>query len=78
MMGWMHDSLDYFKKDPIYRKHHHSELTFSMVYGFTENYVKVKTPWNPELFNTLQEVVLTHIDEDGTVRVEFLKKEIIL
>jgi 1,4-alpha-glucan branching enzyme len=38
MMGWMHDSLDYFKKDPIYRKHHHSELTFSMVYGFTENF----------------------------------------
>jgi len=38
MMGWMHDTLDYFKKDPIYRKHHHSELTFSMVYGFTENF----------------------------------------
>jgi 1,4-alpha-glucan branching enzyme len=38
MMGWMHDTLAYFKKDPIYRKHHHSELTFSMVYGFTENF----------------------------------------
>ncbi|MFM7089771.1 MAG: alpha amylase C-terminal domain-containing protein, partial [Bacteroidota bacterium] len=38
MMGWMHDTLNYFKKDPIYRKHHHSELTFSMVYGFTENF----------------------------------------
>jgi 1,4-alpha-glucan branching enzyme len=38
MMGWMHDTLQYFKKDPIYRKHHHNELTFSMVYGFTENF----------------------------------------
>ena len=55
-----------------------SENKEGYIYGFTENYVKVKTPWNPELFNTLQEVVLTHIDEDGTVRVEFLKKEIIL
>ncbi len=55
-----------------------SENKEGYIYGFTENYVKVKTPWNPELFNTLQEVVLTHIDEDGTVRVEFLKKEVIL
>ena len=55
-----------------------SENKEGYIHGFTENYVKVKTPWNPELFNTLQEVVLTHIDEDGTVRVEFLKKEIIL
>ena len=55
-----------------------SENKEGYIYGFTENYVKVKTPWNPELFNTLKEVVLTHIDEDGTVRVEFLKKEIIL
>jgi 1,4-alpha-glucan branching enzyme len=38
MMGWMHDTLNYFKKDPIYRKHHHNQLTFSMVYGFTENF----------------------------------------
>lgn len=55
-----------------------SENKEGYIYGFTENYVKVKMPWNPELFNTLQEVVLTHIDEVGTVRVEFLKKEIIL
>jgi len=41
------------------------------IYGFTENYVKVKAPWNPELANTLQDVVLTKIDEDGAVRVEF-------
>ncbi len=41
------------------------------VHGFTENYVKVKSPWNPELINTLHEVVLTEIDEDGLVRFEF-------
>jgi threonylcarbamoyladenosine tRNA methylthiotransferase MtaB len=41
------------------------------IHGFTENYVKVKTPWNPELVNTLHQVNLTHIDEDGSVRMEF-------
>jgi len=40
--------------------------------GFTENYVKVKTPWNPELVNTLQKVKLTEIDEDGLVRFDFI------
>ncbi|WP_304199365.1 tRNA (N(6)-L-threonylcarbamoyladenosine(37)-C(2))-methylthiotransferase MtaB [Flavobacterium alvei] len=43
------------------------------IHGFTENYVRVKTPWNPELANTLQEINLTKIDEDGSVRLEFLK-----
>ena len=38
-MGWMHDTLRYFKKNPIYRKHHHGELPFRMVYAFSENYV---------------------------------------
>lgn len=38
--------------------------------GFTENYVKVKAPWNPELVNTLKEITLTEIDEDGLVRFE--------
>ena len=41
------------------------------IHGFTENYVKVKTPWNPELVNSLHEVELTKIDEDGLVRFEF-------
>lgn len=40
------------------------------IHGFTENYVKVKAPWNPELVNTLHEVTLTRIDEDGYVRFE--------
>lgn len=41
------------------------------IHGFTENYVKVKTPWNPELVNTLHEINLTRIDEDGSVRLKF-------
>ena len=38
-MGWMHDSLDYVAKDPLYRSHHHGQMTFSLVYAFAENYV---------------------------------------
>jgi 1,4-alpha-glucan branching enzyme len=40
-MGWMHDMLAYFTKDPIYRKFHHNNLTFALVYAFTENFVLV-------------------------------------
>jgi threonylcarbamoyladenosine tRNA methylthiotransferase MtaB len=43
------------------------------IHGFTENYVKVKTPWNPDLVNTLHQVRLTKIDEDGCVRIEFIE-----
>ncbi|MEJ2052823.1 MAG: 1,4-alpha-glucan branching protein GlgB [Calditrichaceae bacterium] len=38
-MGWMHDTLDYFSRDPLYRKYHQNQLTFSAVYAFTENFV---------------------------------------
>ena len=38
-MGWMHDTLKYMKYDPIYRQHHHHQLTFSFVYSFSENYM---------------------------------------
>ncbi|WP_440581976.1 1,4-alpha-glucan branching enzyme [Streptomyces flavofungini] len=38
-MGWMHDSLDYVTKEPVHRKYHHNEMTFSMVYAYSENYV---------------------------------------
>ncbi|MBJ7881807.1 tRNA (N(6)-L-threonylcarbamoyladenosine(37)-C(2))-methylthiotransferase MtaB [Gelidibacter salicanalis] len=48
-----------------------SENKEGYIHGFTENYVKVKTPWNPDLVNTLHDVELTKIDEDGTVRFEF-------
>jgi 1,4-alpha-glucan branching enzyme len=38
-MGWMHDTLGYFALDPLYRRYHHNELTFSMIYAFTENFI---------------------------------------
>jgi 1,4-alpha-glucan branching enzyme len=38
-MGWMHDTLDYFSKDPVHRRWHHNQLTFSLIYAFSENYV---------------------------------------
>jgi 1,4-alpha-glucan branching enzyme len=40
-MGWMHDSLSYFSKDPIYRKYHHNQVTFGLWYAYTENFVLV-------------------------------------
>ncbi|QRM89910.1 tRNA (N(6)-L-threonylcarbamoyladenosine(37)-C(2))-methylthiotransferase MtaB [Lacinutrix sp. WUR7] len=51
-----------------------SENKEGYIHGFTENYVKVKTPWNPELVNTLQDVTLTKIDDDGIVRFDFIKE----
>ena len=47
------------------------------IHGFTENYVKVKAPWNPEMVNTLHEVELTEIDGDGLVRFEFVANVIV-
>ncbi|ASP47267.1 1,4-alpha-glucan branching protein GlgB [Cognaticolwellia beringensis] len=38
-MGWMNDTLKYMERDPIYRQHHHSEMTFGLVYSFSENFV---------------------------------------
>ncbi|MBN2069788.1 MAG: 1,4-alpha-glucan branching protein GlgB [Opitutales bacterium] len=40
-MGWMHDTLEYFQKDPIHRKWHHNNLTFGMVYQYSENFIQV-------------------------------------
>ena len=39
MMGWMHDTLTYFKNDPVHRKFHQNEITFSIMYAFTENFM---------------------------------------
>ncbi|WP_405383241.1 1,4-alpha-glucan branching protein GlgB [Maribacter sp. LLG6340-A2] len=39
MMGWMHDTLQFFQKEPIYRRHHQNDITFSMTYAFTENFM---------------------------------------
>jgi 1,4-alpha-glucan branching enzyme len=38
-MGWMHDTLQYFRRDPVHRRYHHGELTFRMVYAFNENFI---------------------------------------
>jgi 1,4-alpha-glucan branching enzyme len=38
-MGWMHDTLDYFKEDPLHRRHHHQKLSFGLMYAFAENFV---------------------------------------
>jgi 1,4-alpha-glucan branching enzyme len=38
-MGWMHDTLNYFSKDSIYRRYHHNNLTFSLIYAFSENFI---------------------------------------
>ena len=46
------------------------------IHGFTENYVKVKLPWNPELVNTVHKIRLTKIDEDGLVRFDFVEEPI--
>ncbi len=39
MMGWMHDTIKYFSTDPLFRKYHHNQITFSLVYTFTENFM---------------------------------------
>ncbi|MEM8506930.1 MAG: tRNA (N(6)-L-threonylcarbamoyladenosine(37)-C(2))-methylthiotransferase MtaB [Bacteroidota bacterium] len=48
------------------------------IHGFTENYVKVKAPWDPGLVNTLHRVRLTEIDEDGLVRFEYVPEKILV
>lgn len=53
-----------------------SENKEGYIHGFTENYVKVKTPWNPDLVNTLHEINLTKIDEDGSIRMKFREVEV--
>ena len=55
-----------------------SENKEGYIHGFTENYVKVKVPWNPDLVNTLQRVCLTKIDKDGLVRFDFIDELISL
>ncbi|WP_415371613.1 tRNA (N(6)-L-threonylcarbamoyladenosine(37)-C(2))-methylthiotransferase MtaB [Patiriisocius sp. Uisw_047] len=47
------------------------------IHGFTQNYVKVKALWNPELVNTLHKVALTSIDEDGLVRFDFVNEKVL-
>lgn len=68
-----------FYENQINTKHtvlFESENKEGYIHGFTENYVKVKTPWNPELVNTLHEIELTKIDDDGLVRFNFMKEPV--
>ena len=51
-----------------------SENKEGYIYGFTENYVKVKAPWNPAFINTLHTITLTSIEEDGLVRFNFVEE----
>ena len=53
-----------------------SENKGGYIHGFTENYVKVKAPWNPELCNTLHPIKLLRIDEDGLVRFEWINETV--
>lgn len=55
-----------------------SENKEGYIHGFTENYVKVKAPWNPKFVNTLHDVTLTEIDEDGLVRFNFVKEKAVI
>ncbi len=55
-----------------------SENREGYIQGFTENYVKVKTPWNPELVNTVHQIELTKIDDDGLVRMNFVEQPVYL
>ena len=55
-----------------------SENKKGFIHGFTENYVKVKAPWNPELMNTLHTIKLTKIDEDGLVRFDFVAEDVMI
>ena len=53
-----------------------SENKEGYINGFTENYVKVKSPWNPEFVNTIHKITLTTIDEDGLVRFDFVNETV--
>jgi len=54
-----------------------SENKDGYIHGFTENYIKVKAPWNPELVNTLHNIKLTEIDDDGLVRFDFAEETVL-
>ena len=52
------------------------ENKLGYIHGFTENYVKVKTAWDPGLVNTIHRIKLSSIDEDGMVRFEWVEKRV--
>ncbi|MDA8686664.1 tRNA (N(6)-L-threonylcarbamoyladenosine(37)-C(2))-methylthiotransferase MtaB [Robiginitalea sp.] len=77
-------SLSEKKRRAFYQKHLSAEFEVlfegenkkGYIHGFTENYIKVKSPWNPDLVGTTQRVVLTEMDSDGLVRFKPLSSEV--
>jgi threonylcarbamoyladenosine tRNA methylthiotransferase MtaB len=73
------------KRRAFYESQINAELTVlfegenkkGYIHGFTENYVKVKSPWNPELVNTLHKVKLREIDQDGLVRFDWIDQTVL-
>ncbi len=55
-----------------------SENKQGYIHGFTENYIKVKTPWNPELVNTIRDIKLTEIADDGSVRFDLQENSLLI
>jgi threonylcarbamoyladenosine tRNA methylthiotransferase MtaB len=55
-----------------------SENREGYIHGFTENYIKVKAPWNPELVNTIQDIQLTEIADDGLVRFDLQENSLLI
>ena len=78
-------SLSEKKRRAFYQQHLSAEFEVlfegenkkGYIHGFTENYIKVKSPWNPDLIGTTQRVVLTEMDSDGLVRFKPLSSEVI-
>ena len=52
------------------------ENKLGYIQGFTENYIKVRYPWNPDLVNTLHDIILKEIDQDGFVRFDFCQEQL--
>ena len=61
-LGWMHDTLDYMKLDPVYRRHHHDKMTFGMLYNYTENFV---LPLSHDEVGTRQKSILDRMPGDA-------------
>jgi len=66
-MGWMHDTLEYFAQDPIYRRYHHGELTFRSIYAFTENFVL-------PLSTTRSSTARAHAQQDARRRMAAVRR----
>ena len=72
-MGWMHDTLSYMQKEPIHRRYHHNDMTFSMVYHYDENFILSLS--HDEVVHgkhSLLPLVPRHLVEQGVLAVDYL------